>query len=332
MKFSVIICTYKRPKQVFNILESIRLQALLPNEIWIIDGSDDQETEAIVKVASKANESIFYYQVAKNERGLTKQRNVGLEKISYESEIVVFLDDDLILEPQFFEEIINGFKDSSIIGSDGLITNENYWVKLTDPPKNTIRTIYFEGYMLKLGLRDVIRRILGLYPTVLQPGVIPKYGHGKTSLPSTGKSYEVDHIMGCCMAFRKNIFEKVKFSEFFEGYGLYEDFDFSVRASKYGKLVTNTAAKCEHHHAPGGRPNLYKYGKMVVWNGYYVWRLKHPYPGLKPILKWYSITLLLLIFRLFNGISGPSRKGAFLDGIGRGASLLKLLFFKPKAV
>lgn len=332
MKFSVIICTYNRPKQVFAILHSIGLQTLSPNEIWIIDGSDDEETEVMVKQASKANESLFYYRVTKNERGLTKQRNAGLGKISYESEIVVFLDDDLILEPQFFVEMINGFNDSSIIGSDGLITNENYWTKPSILPKNTLRSVYFDGYILKLGLRDIIRRILGLYPTVIQPGVIPKYGHGKTSLPSTGKSYEVDHVMGCCMTFRKNIFEKVKFSEFFEGYGLYEDFDFSVRASKYGKLVTNTAARCEHHHAPGGRPNLYQYGKMVVWNGYYVWRLKHPHPGPKSILKWYSITLLLLIFRLFNGISGPNRKGAVLDGLGRGASLLKLLFIKPKVV
>jgi hypothetical protein len=36
----------------------------------------------------------------------------------------------------------------------------------------------------------------------------------------------------------------------------------------------NTAAQLHHYHDVQGRPNQYQYGKMVVRNGWYVWRVK----------------------------------------------------------
>jgi GT2 family glycosyltransferase len=158
------------------------------------------------------------------------------------------------------------------------------------------------------------------------------YGHGKSTLPPTGKLYEVDHLMGCMMAYRKSIFTHLAFSDYFVGYGLYEDYDFSLRARAYGKLVTNTAARLEHHHAPSGRPNTYKYGKMVVRNGWYVWRLRHPQPGLVNVFKWHTITLLLAFFRLTNALSTNSetRRQALGDFSGRIVGWFTLLLIKPK--
>jgi len=276
MFFTVLICTYQRPSELRRVVESIFKQSILPNEIIIIDGSTDNQSMSILN-AYIVQKKLKYYQVEESQRGLTKQRNYGLRELDKKSESVIFLDDDLILEENFFQHMLSTFEDSEVAGCDGFITNENFWYTSVDRiEKKSLRIINFDGYYLKLSSRDFIRRLLGLYPTTIQPGKIPKYGHGKTSLPPTGKQYEVDHLMGCMMAYRTEIFKQISFSSFFEGYGLYEDFDFSVRASKYGKLITNTSARCEHHHAPGGRPNKFKYGKMVIWNGYYVWRLKYP--------------------------------------------------------
>ena len=48
MFFSLIICTYKRPFPLLNLLESVNNQSLYPNEIIIVDGSTDDETENIL--------------------------------------------------------------------------------------------------------------------------------------------------------------------------------------------------------------------------------------------------------------------------------------------
>ena len=94
--------------------------------------------------------------------------------------------------------------------------------------------------------------------------------------------------------------------------------------------MTNTAARCTHHHAPSGRPNYYRYGRMVVTNGWYVWRLKHKKPSVVNRFKWYLITILLILVRYGNSIAGSTRKDAWGDAWGRTVSLFILVFKKPQ--
>jgi GT2 family glycosyltransferase len=319
-----------RPHAVIKLLQSISIQTVKPNQILIIDGSTDNQTRyALEQYASPVN--LKYIKVDETDRGLTKQRNVGIRNLNPECEIVFFLDDDVILEGDFCERMQEVFQDSNVIGCDGLITNECYWKPLQSNVSVPALSQQLDGFFLKLSLRDTFRALLGLFPLKLQPGKIPAYGHGKSSLPPSGKCYEVDHIMGGITAYRKHIFQYIRFSTFFEGYGLYEDYDFSVRANEYGKLITNTAAHITHHHDDSGRPNTYIFGKMVVRNGWYVWRLKHPHPGLVNIFKWHMITLLLAGFRLGNILTTDAlkRKQAWGDFCGRITAWVQLLFSKP---
>jgi cellulose synthase/poly-beta-1,6-N-acetylglucosamine synthase-like glycosyltransferase len=47
-----------------------------------------------------------YFLVPSEHRGLTKQRNYGVERVGDEMEVVCFLDDDTVLEIDYFEELI----------------------------------------------------------------------------------------------------------------------------------------------------------------------------------------------------------------------------------
>ena len=49
LNFSLIICTYQRPKSLLLLLESVKKQSVYPNEILIIDGSLNDETELIIE-------------------------------------------------------------------------------------------------------------------------------------------------------------------------------------------------------------------------------------------------------------------------------------------
>ena len=329
--FSVIICTYLRPQSLKDLLGSLQFQTLIPKEILIVDGSPDDDTKDIV-LKSKYFLPLRYIKADNENLGLTKQRNLGIANLNKESEIVVFLDDDLILENAFFHELISIFNDQEVIGADGLITNENYWKPIEDLKSIPQSAQVLDNFYLKLASRDQLRLFLGLYPRNYQPRIIPKYGHDKSSLPPSNKKYVVDHLMGGLTAYRVTLFTKIKFSEYFEGYGLYEDYDFSIRASQYGKLISNTCAKVSHHHASQGRPNKYNYGKMVVKNGWYVWRLKHPHPGLFNKFKWHAITLLLCFLKLTNSFKGApdKRKEALSEFYGRLVSWMLLFVNKPK--
>jgi len=329
MKFSLVICTYMRPKPLLQLLQSVRQQTLYPDEILIIDGSVNNETETILK--ENHFENLNYYLVPPQNRGLTKQRNFGIEKLNSETEIVCFLDDDTVLAPDYFKELIKTFEaNPGVSGVGGVAINENRWSLIQSGIKyNKYQYYQWDGFVYKEGQRNVVRNYLGLQSN-LGPGKMPDYSHGRTcGFPLNGQTYEVDLLIGMSFAFRKKVFDSIRFSSYFEGYGLYEDADFSIRALQFGKNVINTKAQLSHFHHPSGRPNQYQYGKMVVRNGWYLWRVKNPKPSVKTKLKWHAITILLTLIRFSNTFTTSKREEAFTEAIGRTVGWWSSIFNKP---
>ena len=165
----------------------------------------------------------------------------------------------------------------------------------------------------------------------LGPGRMPEFSHGRTcGFPLTGKIYEVDLLIGMSFSFKKVVFDTLKFSHYFEGYGLYEDADFSIRAQQFGKNVIATKAQLSHYHDQSGRPNKYQYGKMVTRNGWFVWRVKYPKPSFKAKLKWTAISFLLIIIRFSNIFTTSKKQEALTESLGRVIGWFSLFFDKPK--
>lgn len=293
MKFTLIICTYKRPLPLLNLLHSVKEQTLYPDEILIIDGSPNNDTQQILQ--ENIFEKLRYFKVEPKDRGLTKQRNFGIKKVASDSEIICFLDDDTVLETAYFQNLIKTYSIyPKALGVGGYISNETQWKKVTEKRNVSPNEFFYDGWVRQESSRYKLRKKLGL-DSNCPPGIVPEFSHGRSIgfLPPSGKIYETELLMGGVSSFKKSVFEQIQFSTYFGGYGLYEDADFSIRLSKIGKLYCNTAAQLNHYHEPSGRPNQYQYGKMVVQNGWYVWRVKNPKPSFKTKIKWHAITLLL---------------------------------------
>lgn len=331
MEFSLIICTYKRAEPLLRLLDSVMVQTLCPSEVLVIDGSSDEATR--IALENYPLQSLVYFKVTPEDRGLTRQRNFGIARVKSDAEVVCFLDDDTVLEPNYFEELIKTYGlYPNALAVGGYITNEVEWRFVEDGHVAAKNAFYYDGWLRADGSRFVLRKKLGLDSDV-PPGFAPAFSHGRSIgfLPPSGKVYETQQLMGGVSSFRKSVFNVLQFSTYFEGYGLYEDADFTLRVSNIGKLYVNTGAKLAHYHAASGRPNRYEYGKMVVRNGWYVWRVKYPNPSFNAKLKWHAITLLLTAVRFANVLDRVSvrRKEAFTEALGRTAGWLSLLFNKP---
>lgn len=319
-----------RPEPLATLLASVVEQTMYPDEILIIDGSTDDETG--VRFRESEIENLIYHKVPEASRGLTKQRNYGINRVDPSMDIVCFLDDDTILRDTYFERILDVYKKyPEALGVGGHIDNEVIWEQVNNENPSDINHFYYDGYRRTEGARFKLRRRLGLDADTV-PGVLPKFGHGRSTgfLPPSGKIYEVKQLMGGVSSFPLSVLQANKFSEYFEGYGLYEDADYTFRISKLGKLYVHTGANLGHYHAASGRPNRFKYGKMVTRNGWYVWRVMHPNPGFKSVIKWYMISTLLSKIRLINVITTSERKEAFTEYLGRTVGLLSLFINKPK--
>ena len=317
-----------RPKAIVKLLGSVNSQTLYPNEIIIIDGSTDTLTQAVFK--AEAYKNLKYYNVDAIDRGLTKQRNIGISKVSANSNIVCFLDDDVILEPSYFEQIINTYSiypEALAVG--GYITNEVDW-KLSDNT-NSKNNFYYDGWMRNESSRFKMRAVFGLEPDT-KPGYLPTFAHGRSIgfLPPSDKTYKVEQIMGGVASYKTEVFDSLSFSTYFEGYGLYEDADFSIRLAKLGPIYINTRARLAHYHDGSGRPNQYNYGKMVVRNSWYVWRVKYAKPSFKARFKFYATTILLMTIRGTNSITSQEKRKALTETLGRFVGLISLIFNKPR--
>ena len=272
MNFSLIICTYRRAASLKRLMDSVLLQTSYPMSVIVVDSSSDEITREML--GNNKYPNLKYYKVTEKDKGLTRQRNFGLARLNPETDIVCFLDDDIVLKPEYFEHLIKTYNAyPKAVGVGGSIITKNTWRKLSSNETPNYDDYVRENYIRKLGSRNVLRKRLGLLSNE-NPGIMPRFSHGFSIgfLPPSDKIYPVEFFMGGVASYRSEIFEKIKFSEYFIGYGLYEDMDFCLRASKIGQLYVNTAAKCEHLHEEAGRPDRFKYGRMVVENGWVVWK------------------------------------------------------------
>ena len=147
MKFTLIVCTYQRPGPLLTLLKSIAKQTLFPDQILIIDGSKNDGTRKALEGYSFKN--LKYCKVGKNNRGLTKQRNFGIERVATSSEIVCFLDDDIVLTSTYFQNLLDTYhKFPDAVGVGGYIKDEVEWKK----DKEVIKFDDFEydGFSRKL--------------------------------------------------------------------------------------------------------------------------------------------------------------------------------------
>src|SRR5437763_4441578 len=112
-KLSVIVPTKNRPAEVRRTVESLVGQSRLPDELIIVDQSD-----APVQLDCLP----FALQHIHNPHlmGLTAARNAAM-RVAH-GDVWLFLDDDVVLEPNFIEELLAAYT-PDVTGVSGIITN-----------------------------------------------------------------------------------------------------------------------------------------------------------------------------------------------------------------
>lgn len=320
---SLIVCTYRRPGPVRRLLEAVAAQTRRPDEVLVVDASPDGETEEAVRSLGAV-----YERVPPEERGLTRQRNRGIDRTR--GELVAFLDDDTVPEPGYFAEVLGCFeRHSDAVGVGGFIINEVEWRRGTGQP--SLSVYRFGEWERREDFRWRLRRIVGL-DSPLPPGRMPGSGHARPTgfVPPDGEDHRVELFMGGAATWRRGLLERVRFSPWFEGYGLYEDLDFCLRAGREGSLWLCTRARLAHLHDAAGRPHRFRYGEMVVRNGWRVWRLRWPSPSWPDRGRWWATTLLLAVCRLGDAVRGPERTEALTEALGRLWGSATLLWDRPE--
>lgn len=118
-KLSVVVTAFttERINDIYELLDSVKTQTYQSIEVlFVIERSTDLFEKVNNYVKQKGIEQVNVM-FSKEKLGLSGARNLGITKSS--GEIIAFIDDDVVLFPDWAEKMINAYRDESIIGVTG---------------------------------------------------------------------------------------------------------------------------------------------------------------------------------------------------------------------
>ena len=102
MRLSIIVPTLNEEGYVGRLLESISRQTLSPEQVIVVDGGSSDATVQVVKGFGSVS-------LVHGEPPVAGQRNLGASEASAESDVLLFLDADVVLPTTFLESFAREF-------------------------------------------------------------------------------------------------------------------------------------------------------------------------------------------------------------------------------
>lgn len=231
MLITAVIPTRNRPDDLERALASICAQSRLPNELLIIDQSPNDASRVRIEqfLKNSASTLAVVYVHDPMITGLVAAKKAAVARAH--GDVVCFLEDDVVLEQDYIEQLELGFVGQpDMIGSCGIVTNL--------PP---LPPFYF-------GLFHFFHRGIFYDARVGVHGVV-----AGSALPLIRS----DYLSGGLSAYTKTVFELVPF-DVENGFFALEDIDFSTRVARaFGpRLYINPNARLAHHMSPLNRAVL----------------------------------------------------------------------------
>ena len=268
-KISAVIPTLNRPVDLALAVTSVLEQKHLPDELIIVDQSVDERSyiavEGLYKNFDVTPKLIYLHEPEVSGLIEAKQRGVEVAK----GDIISFLEDDVVLHQQYFENAISIFKNNQkVIGCCGVMSNVHSGV------------LY--EYLFKLFHRGIFYD--------------PRLNAGKNrDCQGLGVLLVSRYLSGGISCYRKKVFEKVKF-DMVNDFFMLEDIDFSTRAAdffgdEYFFISTNMCL--DHNMSPINRARLKGRWQRKL-REYITFYKKH---SDKP---WSSVNLIWLLIGMFG--------------------------------
>jgi glycosyltransferase involved in cell wall biosynthesis len=258
---SVVTPTLRRSAEVFDLLQNLAKQTIMPSEVILVDGAPPDEIETEMVVKPLLDSFPFAIKYIRSCGGTAIQRNIGIEQAT--GNFIAFVDDDVRLDSDFLSKLLEVYDADDLKSIGGIVGyRRNQHFRAEDSPR-------WRWYK-RLNLLKIFEP--GRYD--FETG----YPINNNLQPSFLGVRPVDFMTTSCALWRREVFDSgLRFHSFFHDYGILEDAHFSLRANRDWNLLQHGEAFCEELHSPHGRENLRKIGYKCVVNYYFVFQdIMHP--------------------------------------------------------
>jgi GT2 family glycosyltransferase len=271
---SAVIPTYHRPELLRETLQSLGECEPPPDEVIVVDAGGSAR-DVVAEEATRFPEISFRY--LEGPRGACRQRNLGMDAAG--AQIILFADDDVLLEPHVVGLLQDALSAPGVVGA-------------------TVRIV--ERSPRRLALKHSrLRRLLAGRG---RQGTIDRAGY-PNRLWDLDRDCFVESLNGCLMAVRADHARRLRFDEALEapnGYAIVDDEEFSYRLSREGRLVYLAGGTAVHRNTGFSTADSREFNRSLVRNRHYVFRKNfRQTPAARA--QWWLIMCLHVLHRAVNG-------------------------------
>jgi glycogen synthase len=238
---SIVINTLNRGPDLHRLLKSLRwIDYRGDFEVIVVNGpSTDNSNEVIETWAGTIRAEKC------DVANLSVSRNIGI--CTAQGDIVAFIDDDAIPEPEWLSQLVEPYRDPQVAGSGGFVFNHTGY-----------------GFQYQFATVDRFANA-DLSPTSPTP---------ELAFP---KSYHFPHLLGCNSSFRRSVLIEVKgFDEEFDYF--LDETDLCLRVIDAGYIIAQLSGAYVHHKFAASnirRTNRVAHNRYPVLKNKLYFMLKH---------------------------------------------------------
>ncbi|MCX7015192.1 MAG: glycosyltransferase family 2 protein [Candidatus Sumerlaeota bacterium] len=296
--FSVVIPTRDRPADLRRCLESIVAQNRRPAQVVVVDDGH-LAFDALKPLVEQAG--IEWTYLRKDRLDRNRARNLGVAASTHP--IVAFLDDDVALEKDYFEQLIGALERFRRVGVAGATA----CVRSPRPMPWTRWPVHAAERFF--GLRG--RRLCGL----LSSGFCADFDETDHI---GNEPFDVDYSSAGSCAYFRDICRQYPYPEGYAFLAAGDDKMLGLSVSRHWRTLFVPRARLTHYHAPGARPSKATEGERRLLGMYWTWRrFVRPTPLGTLRFLWGCAGLMTI------GLSGAlirmsGRHWAYAGGVFRG--------------
>ena len=224
-RISVIIPTKGRPEHLPFLLRSLSGQSRQVDEVIVIDDSNHDDfllNDEMLSSFAAANPRVTVSHSRGRGVGLTDARNQGLDIST--GDVISFLDDDVVLEPEYYENLMRAMEKDDVAGATGAVTNF---------PESLFWSLFCRAFFLSNHSRVRGYMMSSGYPCFIFNSEVQR---------------KVEVMSGCNMNFRRDVLSKDRFDDRLRGYSYMEDSDLSYRISRENRLLFEPGCRLVHNN------------------------------------------------------------------------------------
>lgn len=278
----IVIVTRNRPEALELSIPLLLGQTRLASRLIIVDSSDDHASVRRT-VESLTRDAPFPVEVIQSEKGMTRQRSVGLQSVR--SPIVLYPDDDSLFFPTTSAEIMRVYERDT----EGLIGGVCARPSQVSPATPVETVAAGTGKPPRMTPWDRFKNLMGSSWPKLMERIAPDpfKVHGRAMIAkgrfppwlADEDTVPVEWMTGFRMSFRTDLIRQVGFEQAFTNYGGFEDVSVSFRIFETGKvLVGARRSRIFHHRFPSKRSHGVGMGMRQVLNKAFI-VCRHSPPG-----------------------------------------------------